>query len=96
MFGVYHRLDKQRMKRAESDGGRYLNSNTGISFLFCFFGCLKVSTILKSKGWGRKSRKAILLLMCRTQEPVRSSSGHMIKEQCREEKVNSEGKQKSG
>lgn len=96
MFGVSHRLDTQRMKRAESDGGRYLNSNTGISFLFCSFGCLKVSTILKTKGWGRKSRKPILLLLGRTQEPVRSSSGHRIKEQCREEKANSEGQQKRG
>lgn len=57
MFGVSHRLDKQRMKRAESDGGRYLNSNIGISFLFRFFGCLKVSTILKSKRVGKKVTK---------------------------------------
>lgn len=36
-LGVSHRLDKHRMKQAESDGGRYLNSNTGILVLFCFW-----------------------------------------------------------
>lgn len=43
-------------KRAESDGGRYLNSNIVIPFCLVWF-CLKVSTTLKIKRIGKEVMK---------------------------------------